>query len=1099
MRLSLRHFLHIPILLIWCCLACSQSYAQFKPETLQQIESLLQEKESRTPAQQKIDCHLLQALRERRGEKMAPGTNLEPSRVLAAGNGNIKVDISAIVTDQLLAKIESIGGKIIYPSWKYNTIRAIVNFSMIETISAYPEIHFVEPAVEASTVGSELSQTSITNHSTAIQSKLIYYMLVHRNTPLQVPLTGSITSEGDRTHRAEDTRNTFGYAGQGIRIGVISDSYNALNGASADIASGNLPGPGNPYGNTIPVTVLADDTSGTDEGRAMLQIVHDIAPKAQLFFATADISEASFAANIIALHNPPYNCDVIIDDVSYYDEPVFQDGFIAKAVDTVTMDGTLYFSSAGNAGSVAKSSAGYYEGDFNSTGSPNLNLTKTKTGVTHNFGTSSSAISGDIITAVGKIYTLTWADPQGKSSNDYDLFLISSTGKVKASSTNIQNGFQNPIEAIPPPALATGDRLVVFKTSSAAKRAFAINTNRGTLTVVTTGQTHAHACAVNAFCVAATPAVAPGPYPAVFNNTNTVESFSSDGPRRMFYNGDGTAITANNFLFATSGGTVRNKPDITAADGVSTTLPSGSGLNPFYGTSAAAPHAGAIAALLKSANPSLSTAQIRTILTSTTLDIEANGYDKNSGYGIIQAYQAMQAVNPLATANILTDTITATEGSFGNGNGNIDPGEMGKLTVQLSNPAALTATNVSGVLTTNTPGVIIINDSAFYGSIPAGSFVTNTTMPFSFGINKSIPCGTTIPFILTVTYSGGTLSSQKFPVNITIGGQPGANITSTIGSPALMGTGFASASGQQTGRLSRGADAASCAAPLTNPGLLLTSGARQYDAYTFVNSDSLSQCVNVTMTSNNGTNLYTASYNDSGFVPANPSLHFLADPGQSTITQQYSFTASPLKAFTVVVNDVNTTPASNSAYKLNVSLCVCAAAPPCTPDTIRLPILMDSIEIAYSQPITATGGSGSYLYSFSADSLPAGLSVSNNLLSGTPTTAGIYPITITTTDATGCPGATITDTLRIFNAVTYIFNGNGNWDIPSNWANNKMPPPAITSNSQIIIDPVADGQCILNIPYTVTPGTTLTVEQGKNFIIQGNLINNNDENNNDKQ
>ena len=89
---------------------------------------------------------------------------------------------------------------------------------------------------------------------------------------------------------------------------------------------------------------------------------------------------------------------------------------------------------------------------------------------------------------------------------------------------------------------------------------------------------------------------------------------------------------------------MRQKPDIAAADGVATTLPSYTGLNNFYGTSAAAPHAAAIAALLKSSNPSLNSAQIRNALTSTALDIEAPGLDRDSGKGIVMALQALQSV-----------------------------------------------------------------------------------------------------------------------------------------------------------------------------------------------------------------------------------------------------------------------------------------------------------------------------------------------------------------------------------------------------------------------------------------------------------------------
>ncbi len=62
----------------------------------------------------------------------------------------------------------------------------------------------------------------------------------------------------------------------------------------------------------------------------MLQVVHDLAPAAQLYFATADVSEAGFASNIIALRNT-YGCNIIVDDVAYFDEPAFQDGIVAQA------------------------------------------------------------------------------------------------------------------------------------------------------------------------------------------------------------------------------------------------------------------------------------------------------------------------------------------------------------------------------------------------------------------------------------------------------------------------------------------------------------------------------------------------------------------------------------------------------------------------------------------------------------------------------------------------------------------------------------------------------------------------------------------------
>jgi hypothetical protein len=110
----------------------------------------------------------------------------------------------------------------------------------------------------------------------------------------------------------------------------------------------------------------------------------------------------------------------------------------------------------------------------------------------------------------------------------------------------------------------------------------------------------------------------------------------------MFYFPDGTPITPGNLLFATNGGRLLVKPDIAAADGVSCRTPFF--FRPFFGTSAAAPHAAAIAALLKSARPSADGAQIFHAMTSTALDIRAPGVDRDSGYGIVMAPAAVDAI-----------------------------------------------------------------------------------------------------------------------------------------------------------------------------------------------------------------------------------------------------------------------------------------------------------------------------------------------------------------------------------------------------------------------------------------------------------------------
>jgi len=106
--------------------------------------------------------------------------------------------------------------------------------------------------------------------------------------------------------------------GEGVKIGVISDSYNTKigNPAQDDVLEGDLSGPGNPD-NPYAVEVLQDYPYGerTDEGRAMMRIVHDIAPKARLAFRTGFINAPDFAMGIFDLKNA--GCNIILDDIIY--------------------------------------------------------------------------------------------------------------------------------------------------------------------------------------------------------------------------------------------------------------------------------------------------------------------------------------------------------------------------------------------------------------------------------------------------------------------------------------------------------------------------------------------------------------------------------------------------------------------------------------------------------------------------------------------------------------------------------------------------------------------------------------------------------------
>lgn len=180
----------------------------------------------------------------------------------------------------------------------------------------------------------------------------------------------------------------------------------------------------------------------------------------------------------------------------------------------------------------------------------------------------------------------------GPADDDYDLFLLDAAlANVVAASTNTQDGDDDPLEAIS--SIGTdhsGNRLVVVLFSG-DDQFLQLNTHRGVLENGTDGQITGHAGAASAFAVAAANVAAAGGGPFVGGAANPVEPFSSDGPRRIFFDADGSPVPES--LLGVPTFISRPKPDVTAADGVTTTTP---GFTTFFGTSASVPHAAAIAA-----------------------------------------------------------------------------------------------------------------------------------------------------------------------------------------------------------------------------------------------------------------------------------------------------------------------------------------------------------------------------------------------------------------------------------------------------------------------------------------------------------------------
>ncbi len=254
---------------------------------------------------------------------------------------------------------------------------------------------------------------------------------------------GLTTSQGVVQHRVDQL--PAGIDGSGITVAALSDSYNTTTGpirAANDIASGDLPGAGNPLGNTQPVVVLAEFPGGSDEGRAMLQIIHDMAPQAKLCFATAFTGQVSFGNNIRDLANPALGCGatVIVDDIIYFDEPFFSDGIVARAVDDVAAQGVSYFSSAGNRPPTQAyfSDVRIVAGESSSLAGTNINLANVDpalyAGGFHDFNPDPVAVdvAQNIALTGGGTISFQWDDPFDVAAPTLGATLLNTTGTVTA-------------------------------------------------------------------------------------------------------------------------------------------------------------------------------------------------------------------------------------------------------------------------------------------------------------------------------------------------------------------------------------------------------------------------------------------------------------------------------------------------------------------------------------------------------------------------------------------------------------------------------------------------------------------------------------------
>jgi hypothetical protein len=550
---------------------------------------------------------------------------------------------------------------------------------------------------------------------------------------------GPVALQGDFVQGSYGVRSQYpGLTGKGVTIGVMSVSFNcyayyASNGYSKtgngyngyatngfaptyadDVASGALPSG---------VNIVEESNCAafggpqlppySDEGRAMTQIVYGVAPGAQLDFRTAANSEADFATGIAQLQK--LGANIIVDDVGYPDEPIFQDGVVAQAIDAAAAKGVAYFSSTGNDDRHSYETTTPVFVTQGATRLLNFDTTGATTATTLPITLPPIAPGEFVLLSVQWDQPYVTGAPGSPGAENVLNFCIESASPNVDYVEQTTSAFQlvtypicagansigadpdlilavgNPANATQPTAQETLNLAIQLVSGTAPGRVKFLLSDNGlgaTIdsfdTASPTVQGHpnaAGAVAVGAALFYQTPAC--GSSPAV------LESYSSYGGDPILFDTSGAALATPEY---------RGKPDLVGPDGVNNTflgfpLVDGTAPSPpwnpdgefptsiaqcqnntqypnFFGTSAAAPHLAAAAALLWQANPALTATQIATALESTALPM-AEG-PAGSGAGFAQISAALEAI-PVGAPNLsvsptqiaVGSTATLTWASYG--------------------------------------------------------------------------------------------------------------------------------------------------------------------------------------------------------------------------------------------------------------------------------------------------------------------------------------------------------------------------------------------------------------------------------------------------
>jgi subtilisin family serine protease len=521
------------------------------------------------------------------------GAEVGPVDNYVSASGELSVELSVFSSERASARLGAMGVRVGAYDPDVPQLNAWVAPHQLAAVAALPDVVSVQPLLDS-----------------AVR-------------------TGGVVSEGDALQRAKDARARFGVSGAGVRVGVISDSATPSELAARQRA-GELPAACHAQLSLaatpcVQLDPASDGVARADEGIALMEIIHDLAPGAQLAFASGVENEAgargpqAFVAAVNFLQQT-FKADIIVDDVGYYNEPFFSDGAVAQRAQQAADAGVVFVSAAGNA------ARGHYQAAY-ADSAPGL-----RQGVgqhLHLFAPGDTGQSfllkrGQVVQII-----LQWDNPFGSGAFRYDDFnmYLRRDGRLLTGlglgGEDDNAGTRAPFEVLVAQNNGPTDVSLDLVIDAAALRSG--NTPQLELFALA-GPALQYASAADSIFghPAAAGVVAVGAVSASGGcgaAAGEVEPYSSQGP----------ATQLNRVA--------RLKPDVVATDGVRTSLPAP--FATFCGTSASAPHVAALAALLMQHRPSLSGQAVRGLLSSSAVDLGDARADAAYGWGRADAVQLL--------------------------------------------------------------------------------------------------------------------------------------------------------------------------------------------------------------------------------------------------------------------------------------------------------------------------------------------------------------------------------------------------------------------------------------------------------------------------